>query len=137
MLSKTSESQCGKLHVFEIVISKTSKSKICGKKPTSPHYFCAVSTKVPSVTTNIILQTLEIINHRFGLPPVLNLQLDNCWRENKNKYVFALLSLLVELSVFHKVQFLHLVVVHIKLKAKNLFSTYYYQKDCSVLGFLD
>ncbi len=38
MLSKTSESQCGKLHVFEIVISKTSKSNICGKKPTSPHY---------------------------------------------------------------------------------------------------
>ncbi len=79
-----------------------------------------------NLTINIILQTLEIINHRFGLPPVLNLQLDNCWQENKNKYVFALLSLLVELSVFHKVQFLHLVVVHIKLKAKNLFSTYYY-----------
>ena len=55
MLSKTSESQCWKLHVFEIVISKTSKSKICGKKPASPHYFCTASTKVPSVTRYWIL----------------------------------------------------------------------------------
>jgi hypothetical protein len=52
---------------------------------------------------NILLVVLNIFNDRFGLPPVLNLQLDNCWRENKNKFVFTLLSLLVEWSVFDKV----------------------------------
>ena len=72
MLSKTSESQCGKLHVFEIVISKTSKSKICGKKPTSPHYFCAESTKVPSVCVRIfpgVNSRAELVTLARGLRP--------------------------------------------------------------------
>ncbi len=30
------------------------------------------------------------------LPPILFLQLDNCWRENKNVYMFAYLTWLVE-----------------------------------------
>ena len=37
------------------------------------------------------------------VPPVLYLQMDNCARENKNQFVFALLSLLVEIGVFEKV----------------------------------
>ena len=41
-------------------------------------------------TMNIILKVLEIFNDRFGLPPILNLQLDNCRHENKNKHVFYL-----------------------------------------------
>ena len=56
-----------------------------------------------NLTMNIILIVLQLVNSRFGLPPVLNLQLDNCWRENKNKFVFTFLSLLVEWSVFDKV----------------------------------
>ena len=57
-----------------------------------------------NLTMNILLILLETFNNRFGLPPVLNLQLDNCWRENKNKFVFTLLSLLIEWSVFDKVK---------------------------------
>ena len=37
------------------------------------------------------------------LPPVLFLQADNCWRENKNKYVFAFCELLVRRRVFKQV----------------------------------
>ena len=56
-----------------------------------------------NLTINIILSVLQIFNSRFGLPPVLNIQLDNCWRENKNQHVFSLLSILVEWHVFDKV----------------------------------
>ena len=38
-----------------------------------------------------------------GLPRILYLQLDNCFRENKNTYLFAWLSWLVERSVFDHV----------------------------------
>ena len=58
-----------------------------------------------NLTMNILCVLLEVFNERFGLPPVLNVQLDNCWRENKNKYVFTLFLLLVEWSVFDKVSF--------------------------------
>ena len=64
-----------------------------------------------NLTMNIILKVLEIFNDRFGLPPILNLQLDNCWRENKNKHVFTLLSLLVEFSIFEKVFFNMVIMV--------------------------
>ena len=57
-----------------------------------------------NLTMNVIISVLKLINDRFGLPPVLYLQLDNCWRENKNKHVFTLLSLLVEWSIFDKVK---------------------------------
>ena len=67
-----------------------------------------------NLTTNILLLVLSLFNGRYGLPPILNVQLDNCWRENKNKYVFALLSLLVEWSVFEKVR----KVVTFKIKAR-------------------
>ena len=64
MLSKTSESQCGKLHVFEIVISKTSKSKICGEKPTSPHYFAQRRPKSPRFAeTTIKIPNLLYVCH--------------------------------------------------------------------------
>ena len=36
-------------------------------------------------------------------PPILYVQMDNCWRENKNKYVITFLCLLVENGIFEKV----------------------------------
>ena len=59
-----------------------------------------------NLTMNIILFILGTLNTEVGIPPVLNLQLDNCWRENKNKHVFTLLSLLVEWPVFDKVLYI-------------------------------
>ena len=53
-----------------------------------------------NLTTNILLRCLSTITK---LPDVLSLQLDNCFRENKNKYVLALCALLVEKKLFRKV----------------------------------
>ena len=38
-----------------------------------------------------------------SLPDKLYIQMDNCGRENKNQFVFALLALLVEKGIFHEV----------------------------------
>lgn len=54
-----------------------------------------------NLTINIILNIL--IRYTDSLPPTLYLQLDNTARENKNRHVFAFLSLLVELNIFKKV----------------------------------
>ena len=53
-----------------------------------------------NLATNILLHCLSTITK---LPDVLSLQLDNCFRENKNKYVLALCALLVEKKLFRKV----------------------------------
>ncbi|XP_028416665.1 uncharacterized protein LOC114540736 [Dendronephthya gigantea] len=65
-----------------------------------------------NLTMNILIKLLALLNDRYGLPPILNLQVDNCWRENKNKYVLTLLSLLVEWSVFDKIKGNFLPVGH-------------------------
>ena len=43
------------------------------------------------------------LNFDFDYALLLYLQLDNCWRENKNRYIFALLAWLVQKDVFRKV----------------------------------
>ena len=56
-----------------------------------------------NLTIFAILSTLiELSKHR-PLPPKLLIQMDNCVRENKNKYVFGFLALLVELNIFKEV----------------------------------
>ncbi|VDI06880.1 Hypothetical predicted protein [Mytilus galloprovincialis] len=46
------------------------------------------------------------------LPPVLYIQADNCWRENKNKYVLSFCELLVHMKVFQEVHLSFLYVGH-------------------------
>lgn len=47
---------------------------------------------------------MEVLkSFKDNLAELLYLQLDNCWKENKNKYVMFFLALLVELMVFYKV----------------------------------
>ncbi|XP_052275699.1 uncharacterized protein LOC127875011 [Dreissena polymorpha] len=68
----------------------------------------------PNLTINIILKELlrqARANNNF-LPPNLFIQADNCWRENKNRYVFAFLELLVAEQVFHEVHMSFLIVGH-------------------------
>lgn len=43
---------------------------------------------------------------------MLNLQMDNCWRENKNSYLFAFLAWLVERKVFRRIYVSFLPVGH-------------------------
>jgi hypothetical protein len=53
-----------------------------------------------NLTINIILRVLQRMNTILDR---LYLQMDNCWRENKNQYVFIFLAVLVKLNIFKKV----------------------------------
>jgi hypothetical protein len=46
------------------------------------------------------------------LPPYFFLQMDNCGRENKNKFVFAMCALLVHHRVFEEIELGFLLVGH-------------------------
>lgn len=53
---------------------------------------------------NVLLEVLaNMCSSGKPLPRVLYVQLDNCFRENKNKFVFSLCSLLVQRKIFQKV----------------------------------
>lgn len=59
-------------------------------------------------------QTLLKIQKRRGgkLPPVLYLQADNCPKDNKNKYMLAFLTHLIQKRVFLKIRYSFLMVGH-------------------------
>jgi hypothetical protein len=46
------------------------------------------------------------------LPPVLHVQLDNCWNDNKNRWVLCFWSLLVAKGVFEEIQVSFMLVRH-------------------------
>ena len=53
---------------------------------------------------NLTLHCLLSILHDLEcVPSILYLQLDNCFRENKNKYVLAFCAYMVEMKLFKKV----------------------------------
>ena len=54
-----------------------------------------------NLTINILLWCLE---KHSPLPPVVHLQFDNCFRENKNRYIFGVCALLIELKIVKKVR---------------------------------
>lgn len=54
----------------------------------------------PNLTLTIIILLLADMGE---LPPTLYLRLDNCARENKNRYMLGFCSLLVDIGVFKKV----------------------------------
>ena len=56
-----------------------------------------------NLTMTVLLDVLVYWTNNYLLPPILYLQFDNCVRENKNRYMFALLALLVEKKIFDKV----------------------------------
>lgn len=55
-----------------------------------------------NLTMTVLLDVLVYWTNNYLLPPILYLQFDNCVRENKNRYMFALLALLVEKKIFEK-----------------------------------
>ena len=57
-----------------------------------------------NLSMNILLQILS--DQKGSLPSTLYLQLDNCFRENKNKYFFGLVALLVHHKIFKEVSIL-------------------------------
>ncbi len=55
-----------------------------------------------NLTLHVLLSILKEMKDK--LPPILNLQLDNTARENKNRFVFGFCALLVAKKVFRKVR---------------------------------
>ena len=55
-----------------------------------------------NLSINILLQIL--LDQKDSLPPILYLQLDNCFRENKNRYFLGFIALLVYHKVFKEVK---------------------------------
>ena len=76
--------------------------------------YVAVVHAGANVTIDVIHRTLTSMlkEGQTHLPPVLNLQLDNCGRENKNRYLLAYLFMLVHLGVFVEVEVNFLMVGH-------------------------
>ena len=67
----------------------------------------------PNLTIESLMRTLQSVEEADGyLPPVLYLQLDNCFRENKNSYLVAMLTWLVERKVFKHIELSFLPVGH-------------------------
>ena len=77
------------------------------------------SNKMVSVLYKLLLRFL---NEFKFLPRHLNLCLDNCFKENKNRYLFAFLASLVELNVFTEVTVNYLLVGHTGNEVDQLFS---------------
>ena len=61
------------------------------------------------------------------LPPMLNLQLDNATRDNKNRLVFAFCSLLIYHGVFQEVYINFLIVDHMYNDIDALFGRWSYK----------
>jgi hypothetical protein len=61
------------------------------------------------------------------LPPVLNVQLDNAYSDNKNRYVFSFFSLLVQKGVFREVYVNFLLVGHTHEDIDAMFGRWSYR----------
>jgi hypothetical protein len=67
----------------------------------------------PNLNIECLQRTLKHVENKNGfLAKTLFLQLDNCFRENKNSYVMAYLAWLVERGVFDRVELSFLPVGH-------------------------
>ena len=57
-----------------------------------------------SKETNTMVEVLRrVLDSRESLPPVLVLQFDNTWQENKNSRMFSYLASLVEVGIFEEI----------------------------------
>ena len=64
------------------------------------------------VITLVYLLLQEFIGDWKKLPRKLHLNLDNCWKENKNKFLFSFLASLVQLNVFEEITCNYMLVGH-------------------------
>ena len=75
-----------------------------------------------NLTINILLEVLTSMKDK--LPPVWYLQMDNCGRENKNRFVLAMCCYLVELGIFQKIKVGFLMVGHTHEDIDQVFSRF-------------
>ncbi|XP_071125906.1 uncharacterized protein [Mytilus edulis] len=77
-----------------------------------------------NLTLNILMKLLWKASKGRPLPPVLYLQADNCFRENKNKFILSFLELLVHRRVFYEIQLSFLYVGHTHEDIDQIFSVF-------------
>lgn len=66
-----------------------------------------------NLTLNIFLQVLQELTAKFcTLPKILYMQLDNYYRENKNRYILGFCAPLVQLKIVRKVSCSYIQGVH-------------------------
>ncbi|CAH1239932.1 Hypp5908 [Branchiostoma lanceolatum] len=82
-----------------------------------------------NLTCTVLLATLRKVATKYNnrLPDTLFLQMDNCWRECKNRFVFAFLGYLVLRNVFREVQVGYLLVGHTHEDVDQFFSQVAYR----------
>ena len=67
--------------------------------------FCVVDLFQWPHDTNLTLNVLLLVlARRTSIPDVLYIQMDNCYRENKNQFVISFLAVLIKCGVFNKVR---------------------------------
>ena len=74
-----------------------------------------------NMTINVLVNILSMFP---SLPPTLYLQLDNCGRENKNRFIFSFCALLVKLGIFKKIKVSFLMVGHTHEDIDQMFSRF-------------
>ncbi|XP_019616724.1 PREDICTED: uncharacterized protein LOC109464227 [Branchiostoma belcheri] len=75
-----------------------------------------------NLTLNLLLKLLAKLSTGSQLPPILFIQADNCYRENKNKFMLAFLDLLVHKRIFREIQLSFLMVGHTHEDIDQMFS---------------
>ncbi|KAL9953863.1 hypothetical protein ACROYT_G041336 [Oculina patagonica] len=75
-----------------------------------------------NLTLNVLLQIFVELSEEGRLPPYLFLQMDNCYRECKNRYILGFCSLLVEKGIFKEVRLSFLMVGHTHEDVDQFFS---------------
>ena len=78
------------------------------------------SSKLVSILYRVIQQLVKDFNDR--LPKYLHLNLDNCWRENKNQFLFSFCSGLVGEGVFTEITVDFMLVGHTGNQVDQIFS---------------
>uniref|UniRef100_K1RDW3 DUF7869 domain-containing protein n=1 Tax=Magallana gigas TaxID=29159 RepID=K1RDW3_MAGGI len=75
-----------------------------------------------NLTLSVLLSVIYML--RESLPDVFYLQMDNCARENKNRYLLAFMAYLVGKGVFRKIKVSFLMVGHTNEDIDQVFSKY-------------
>ena len=81
--------------------------------------------RFPAGSDTVMTILLKVLrDYEDPLPPVLKLHMDNCFRENKNRFVLGLCHLLVHYGVFKKVSLSFLPVGHTHNIVDQMFSRF-------------
>lgn len=73
---------------------------------------------------SIIWHHICEVSKQEPLPPTLYVQLDNCYRENKNVYILSFLEWMVQLGIFKKIRLSFMVVGHTHCDIDQLHSVW-------------